>query len=94
MCESDTVTNHRRLAKARQFTLPQPWSWTEPTATTPSHMKPVKGGGDLIPRIYFDLRPYPPSDQGRTLPDPSRSGKLHALITFVGPHFLVPNTRS
>lgn len=94
MSESDTVANHRRYSKARRFSLPVPWAWSEPTAVVLSHMKPIKGGGSLIPRVYFDLRPYPMSADGRQLPDPSRKGKLHALITFVGPHFLVPNTRT
>lgn len=45
-----------------------------------SHLKIAEGGGDLAPRIYF----Y--DDTG------GPTGKVH--VGFVGPHYLMPNTKS
>ena len=45
-----------------------------------SHLKIAEGGGDLAPRIYF----Y--DDTGGS------TGKVH--VGFVGPHYLMPNTKS
>jgi hypothetical protein len=45
-----------------------------------SHLKIAEGGKDLAPRVYFH-----DDTDGST-------GKVH--IGFIGPHYLMPNTRS
>ncbi|WP_255491855.1 MULTISPECIES: hypothetical protein [unclassified Actinotalea] len=45
-----------------------------------SHLKISEGGGDIAPRVYF----Y----------DDTAGAIRKVHVGFVGPHYLVPNTRS
>jgi hypothetical protein len=79
MRESETVANNSRFVKARQFRI-DPRVSPDGYQYMESHLKISEGGGDLAPRVYFH-----DDTAGQT-------GKVH--IGFVGPHYLVPNTRS
>ncbi len=79
MRESETVQKNKKFKKAREFEID-----TDVAASGRIHMqahpKISEGGGDLAPRVYFH-----DDTAGRT-------GKIH--VGFVGPHHLVPNTKS
>ena len=79
MSESQTVQNNDKFYAARVFPVD-----TELAAGGKlymgAHLKISEGGGNLAPRIYFH------DDTGGS------TGKVH--VGFVGPHHLVPNTRS
>lgn len=79
MRESRTVSESRDLRRLREFEIS-----TEVKATgsvlMEAHLKVVEGGGQHIPRIYF----YDDAKGG--------TGKVH--IGFIGPHRLVPNTKT
>jgi len=69
----------RKFTRARTFPVD--------SAVSPSgrqymeaHLKVSEGGGDLAPRVYFHDDTAGPT------------GKVH--VGFVGPHYLVHNTRS
>lgn len=79
MKESETVRNNPKYWNARSF----------PCATEldgsgylhmEAHLKISEGGGDLAPRVYFH-----DDSLGMTR-------KIH--VGFIGPHYLVPNTKS
>ncbi|HCG54650.1 hypothetical protein [Brevibacterium sp.] len=79
MSESQTVANNAQMSAKRVFKVAK--------AVDPSgemlmraHLKISEGGGDLAPRVYF----YDDT-AGKT-------GRVH--VGFVGPHYLVPNTRA
>lgn len=79
MVESETVRNNSRLMAARRFVV-DPRVDPSGWIHMEAHLKISEGGGDLAPRIYFH------DDTG------GATGKVH--IGFIGPHFLVPNTKS
>jgi hypothetical protein len=79
MTESDTVKNGRSLAAARHLPVSKDVD-SSGFVTMWSHLKIAEGGGDLAPRVYFC-----DDSDGRT-------GKVH--VGFVGPHYLMPNTKS
>jgi len=79
MRESETVQNNPRHMQARLFDV-------DPLVAEPgrihmeAHLKISEGGGNLAPRVYFH------DDTG------GATGKVH--VGFVGPHYLVPNTKA
>lgn len=79
MVESETVRNNPRLVEVRCFPVSEE---VDPSGRVfmESHLKISEGGGDLAPRVYFF-----DDTAGVT-------GKVH--VGFVGPHFLVPNTKA
>lgn len=79
MTESETVQNNEKLSRCRVLPISTD---VDPggAVTMLSHLKIAEGGGDLAPRIYF----Y--DDTG------GNTGKVH--VGFVGPHHLMPNTKS
>ena len=79
MTESDTVQNSAPLRAKRQFAVSKD---LEPSGKKHmfAHLKPVEGGGEDIPRIYFH------DDTG------GRTKKIH--IGAIGPHSRFPNTKS
>ncbi|KAA1426849.1 hypothetical protein F0U47_12200 [Nocardioides antri] len=79
MTESETVQNSAKLSRTRVLPVS---TEVDPSAKILmlSHLKISEGGGDLAPRVYF----Y--DDTG------GNSGKVH--VGFVGPHHLMPNTKS
>jgi hypothetical protein len=79
MRESESVANNARWAKARKFSIDTRVS-PDGLQYMESHLKISEGGGDLAPRVYFHDDTAGPT------------GKVH--IGFVGPHYLVPNTKS
>lgn len=79
MTESETVQNNEKLSRCRVLPV-SPDVDAGGTVTMLSHLKISEGGGDLAPRIYF----Y--DDTGGS------TGKVH--VGFVGPHYLMPNTKS
>ena len=79
MTESETVQNNEKLSRCRVLPVSTDVD-SGGTVTMLSHLKIAEGGGDLAPRIYF----Y--DDTGGS------TGKVH--VGFVGPHYLMPNTKS
>ena len=79
MNESETVRNNPELRSKRMLPVAKEVDATG-TALMLSHLKVAEGGGNLAPRIYF----YDDT-AGAT-------GKVH--VGFVGPHYLMPNTRA
>lgn len=79
MMESETVQNNEKLSRCRVLPVSREVE-AGGTVTMWSHLKIAEGGGDLAPRIYF----Y--DDAG------GPTGKVH--VGFVGPHHLMPNTKS
>ncbi len=79
MSESDTVKGDSRLWRMRRFVID---SKVSPNGYQhmEAHLKISEGGGQNIPRLYFH-------DDAK-----GRTGQVH--IGFIGPHRLVPNTRS
>jgi hypothetical protein len=79
MRESETVANNEKYRRAREFAI-DPRVDASGVQYMEAHLKVSEGGGDLAPRIYFH-----DGTGGST-------GKVH--VGFVGPHRLVPNTKS
>lgn len=79
MRESETVANNAKFVLARTFPIDTAVS-ADGTKYMEAHLKISEGGGDLAPRVYFH-----DDTAGVT-------GKVH--VGFVGPHYMVPNTRS
>jgi len=79
MKESDTVQNSAPLRDKRRFEVARE---VDPTGRMVmfAHLKPVEGGGEDIPRIYFL------DDTG------GRTKKIH--IGAISPHSRFPNTKS
>lgn len=79
MSESESVENSTKLFSKRCFKVDE--------AVDPSgelymgaHLKISEGGGSLAPRVYFH------DDTG------GKTKRMH--VGFIGPHYLVPNTKS
>lgn len=79
MRESETVENNAGLRRARTFPVDNDVD-APGSIYMGAHLKISEGGGNLAPRVYFH------DDTGGT------TGRVH--VGFVGPHYLVPNTRS
>jgi len=79
MTESETVQNNAKFREARRFEV-DPEVDASGSIVMYAHLKISEGGGDLAPRVYFH-----DDTEGRT-------GRVH--VGFVGPHYLVPNTKS
>lgn len=79
MSESQTVVNNAQMAAKRVFKVAKV---VEPSGEMfmRAHLKIREGGGGLAPRVYF----YDDT-AGKT-------GRVH--VGFVGPHYLVPNTKA
>ncbi|MFD2420996.1 hypothetical protein [Amycolatopsis pigmentata] len=79
MTESEPVLNNGKLRKRREFAVS---TEVDPSGVIlmTAHLKISEGGGDLAPRVYFH------DDTG------GKTGRVH--VGFVGPHYLVPNTKS
>ncbi len=79
MTESDTVKKNIGLSGRRVLPVS-----TEVDATGQilmlAHLKVAEGGGNLAPRIYF----Y----------DDTAGSTKKVHVGFVGPHYLMPNTKS
>ena len=76
--ESETVMNNPALRAKRDFPILDEVGRAS-TRYMGAHLKIAEGGGQNIPRVYFDDDTSGPT------------GKVH--IGFIGPHDLVPNTR-
>lgn len=79
MKESESVAQDRTLGDKRIFPVDPAISSTG-AMEMEAHLKIQKGGGNNIPRLYFH-------DDSR-----GSTGKIH--VGFIGPHYLVPNTKS
>lgn len=79
MRESETVMSNDRMVAARTFPVVSELH-VSGRLVMQAHLKISEGGGDLAPRIYF----Y----------DDTTGPTQMVHIGFVGPHFLVPNTKS
>ena len=79
MTESETVQKNDKLMAARLFPVDKKVN-AKGRVHMLAHLKIAEGGGSLAPRIYF----Y--DDTG---------GATRAVhVGFVGPHYLVPNTKA
>jgi len=79
MSESRAVMESRALRKLRTFKISAAVKQSG-FATMEAHLKIAAGGGENIPRIYFH-----DDTKGKT-------GRIH--IGLIGPHRLVPNTKT
>ncbi|TFH72738.1 hypothetical protein [Cellulomonas sp. HD19AZ1] len=79
MTESDTVQNSTKFTQSRTFRI-DPEVVDGGRVVMLAHLKISEGGGNLAPRVYF----FDDTD--------GSTKKVH--VGFVGPHYLVPNTRS
>lgn len=79
MRESETVTQSRSFMAARYFDV-DPAVDPRGKIHMQAHLKIAEGGGDLAPRIYFH--------------DDTDGVTKRIHVGFVGPHYLVPNTKS
>lgn len=79
MSESDTVENNAKMRRKRIFNVDTAVD-ANGKVYMGAHLKISEGGGNLAPRVYF----YDDT-AGRTK-------SIH--IGFIGPHYLVPNTKS
>ena len=79
MKESDSVTHSRDLSRKREFEVSTELQ-NSGRLVMHAHLKVAEGGGQNIPRIYF-------YDDAK-----GDTGKVH--IGFIGPHRLVPNTKT
>ena len=79
MSESRTVMESPALRKLREFKIATEVK-SGGRVVMESHLKIVEGGGQNIPRVYF----Y----------DDAKGTTAQVHIGFIGPHRLVPNTRT
>lgn len=79
MSESATVQNSSKLSAARLLPVSTDVDQSG-RITMWSHLKIATGGGDLAPRVYF----YDDTN--------GKTKKIH--IGFIGPHYLMRNTKS
>ena len=79
MSESQSVMNSPKMAAARNLSVDVEVNESG-KVTMWSHLKIAEGGGDLAPRVYFHDDTNGPTK------------KVH--VGFVGPHYLMPNTKS
>ena len=77
--ESDAVKHSRDLSRTREFEVSTELQ-SSGRLVMHAHLKVAEGGGQNIPRIYF-------YDDAK-----GDTGKVH--IGFIGPHRLVPNTKT
>lgn len=79
MTESDTVQNNSTLSGKRVLPVSTD---VDPSGSTLmlSHLKIAEGGGNLAPRVYFF--------------DDTAGATKRVHVGFVGPHYLMPNTKS
>lgn len=79
MSESETVRSSAKYMAARRFPVDAALS-SEGVMEMVSHLKIAQGGGDLAPRVYFF--------------DDTNGSTQKVHVGFVGPHYLVPNTKA
>jgi len=79
MKESETVENNAGYRRARTFEVSGALA-DRGAIYMGAHLKISEGGGNLAPRVYFH------DDTGGS------TAKIH--VGFIGPHHLVPNTKS
>lgn len=79
MTESDTVQNNAALSGKRMLPVSAEVDATGRKLML-SHLKVAEGGGNLAPRVYF----Y----------DDTAGVTRKVHVGFVGPHYLMPNTKS
>lgn len=79
MRESETVASNAKWKAARVFDVDEKTDRSGKLYME-AHLKISEGGGDLAPRVYFH-------DDAK-----GATGKVH--VGFIGPHYLVPNTKS
>ena len=79
MTESDTVQNNSGLSGKRVLPVSAEVDGTGRKLML-SHLKIAEGGGNLAPRIYFH--------------DDTAGATRKVHVGFVGPHYLMPNTKS
>ncbi|MBK4120920.1 hypothetical protein [Kocuria rhizophila] len=79
MSESQTVANNAQMSAKRVFRVAKA---VEPSGEIfmRAHLKISEGGGDLAPRVYF----Y----------DDTAGKTRQVHVGFVGPHYLVPNSKA
>jgi len=79
MTESESIENNTKHTERRTFKVDTAVS---PTGTIymGAHLKVSRKGGSLAPRIYF----Y----------DDTNGPTKRVHIGFIGPHYLVPNSKS
>lgn len=78
MSESESVENSTKLSSKRYFKVDEAVDSSGELYMS-AHLKISEGGGALAPRVYFH------DDTGGT------TERVH--VGFVGPHYLVPNTK-
>ena len=79
MTESDLVQNSSRFSSKRMLPISTEVDESGSILML-SHLKIAEGGGNLAPRVYFH------DDIG------GATKKVH--VGFVGPHYLMPNSKS
>lgn len=79
MSESETVENNVKMASKRVFKVSKDVD-TSGEIYMGAHLKISEGGGNLAPRVYFH--------------DDTAGKTRQVHVGFVGPHYLVPNTKS
>lgn len=79
MRESESVMNNKSMRRSREFGI-DPAVCESGRVVMQAHLKISEGGGDLAPRIYFH--------------DDTMGETKRVHVGFVGPHHLVPNTKS
>lgn len=79
MTESESVDNRAKFWRKRMFGVDREVDATG-TLYMGAHLKISEGGGNLAPRVYFH--------------DDTAGATKRVHVGFVGPHYLVPNTKS
>ncbi len=79
MSESQTVENNAKMAGKRVFPVDKAVDQSGKLYMG-AHLKISEGGGNLAPRVYFH--------------DDTAGETKRVHVGFVGPHYLVPNTKS
>jgi hypothetical protein len=79
MSESETVENNTKLSSKRYFQVDMAIDGSGQIFMG-AHLKISEGGGNLAPRVYFH--------------DDTAGSTKRVHVGFVGPHYLVPNTKS
>lgn len=79
MTESETLQKNRKLMQSRVFPV-EPALDASQKRTMLAHLKVNEGGGDLAVRVYF----Y----------DDTMGSTRKVHVGFIGPHYLVPNSKA
>ncbi len=79
MTESESVDNRAKFWRKRVFAVDKEVEATGELYMD-AHLKISEGGGNLAPRVYFH--------------DDTAGATKRVHVGFVGPHYLVPNTKS